>query len=126
LKEHPTSIETVAARLTEAVCLVALRHATVDSWADLELELWKALTETLQRMGTDCLELPQRKPTREADAVIAGCVSCKSRAPRTRAACDPGGGEGGPRLYVQVAEAEPAVSVSVRVPLGRAMRPVNV
>ena len=46
------SIETVAARLTEAVYPVALRHATVDSWADLELELWKALTETLQRMGT--------------------------------------------------------------------------
>ena len=63
------SIETVAARLTEAVYPVALRHATVHSWVDLELELWKVLTETLQRMGTDCFELPQRKPTLEADAV---------------------------------------------------------
>jgi hypothetical protein len=63
------SIETVAARLTEAVYPVALRYATVDSWVDLELELWKVLTETLQRMGTDCSELPQRKPTLEADAV---------------------------------------------------------
>ncbi len=63
------SIETVAAILTEAAYPVALRHATVDSWVDLELELWKVLTETLQRMGTDCFELPQRKPTLEADAV---------------------------------------------------------
>jgi hypothetical protein len=63
------SIETVAARLTEAVYPVALRYATVDSWVDLELELWKVLTETLQRMGSDCFELPQRKPTLEADAV---------------------------------------------------------
>ena len=53
------SIETVAARLTEAVYPVALRYATVDSWVDLELELWKVLTETLKRMATDCFELPQ-------------------------------------------------------------------
>ena len=58
------SIETVAARLTEAVYPVALRHATVDSLVDLELELWKVLTETLQRMGTDCFELPQRRAGR--------------------------------------------------------------
>ena len=63
------STETVAARLTEAVYPVALRYATVDSWVDLELEIWKVLTETLQRMGTDCFELPQRKPTLETDAV---------------------------------------------------------
>ena len=63
------SIETVAARLTEAAFPVAQGHGTVDSWNDLELELWKVLTETLQRMGTDCSELPQRKPTLEADAV---------------------------------------------------------
>src|SRR5262245_57714053 len=69
LKEHPMSIETVAARLTEAVYPVALRYATVGSWVDLELELWNVLTETLQRMGTDGFELPQRKPTLEADVV---------------------------------------------------------
>ncbi len=72
------SIETVAARLTEAVYPVALRHATVDSWVDLELELWKVLTETLQRMGTDCFEVPQRKPTLEADAVNGFFSSDKS------------------------------------------------
>ena len=72
------SSETVAARLTEAVYPVALRHATVDSWVDLELELWKVLTETLQRMGTDCFELPQRKPTLEAEAVNGFFSSDKS------------------------------------------------
>ena len=53
------SIETVAARLTEAVYPVALRHGTVDSWIDLELDLWKVLTATLRQMGTDGLELPE-------------------------------------------------------------------
>jgi hypothetical protein len=43
------SIETVAARLTEAVYPVALRHATVDSWVDLELELWKVLTRSIHQ-----------------------------------------------------------------------------
>jgi hypothetical protein len=52
------TIETVAAILTEAAYPVALRHGS-DSWVDLELELWKVLTETLQRVGTDCFELPQ-------------------------------------------------------------------
>ena len=52
-------IEIVAAILTEAAYPVALRHGTVCSWVDLELDLWKVLTETLQRMGTDCFELSQ-------------------------------------------------------------------
>ena len=42
------SIETVAARLTEAVYPVALRYATVDCWVDLELELWKVLRQTVR------------------------------------------------------------------------------
>ena len=63
------SLETVADMLTEAANPVALRHGAVESWVDLELELWKVLTATLQRIWTDCFELPQRKPTLEADAV---------------------------------------------------------
>jgi hypothetical protein len=50
---HPWSglIETVAADLTEAVYPVALRQGTVASWVDLELEIWKALSEELRRIG---------------------------------------------------------------------------
>jgi hypothetical protein len=58
LEEDLMFIETVAAMLTEAAYTVALRHGTVDSWIDLELDLWKVLTETLQQIGTDGLELP--------------------------------------------------------------------
>jgi hypothetical protein len=44
-------IETVAAELAEKAYAVALRHGPVDSWVDLELELWQALSETLHQIG---------------------------------------------------------------------------
>jgi len=57
---HPRGdlIETVAAELTEAAYPVVLRHGTVDSWVDLELELWKVLSETLQRLGQGTFRPP--------------------------------------------------------------------
>jgi hypothetical protein len=51
-------IETVAAELTEAAYPVALRHGTADSWVELELELWKVLSETLQRIGQGLFRAP--------------------------------------------------------------------
>jgi hypothetical protein len=53
-----SQIETVAAALTEAAYPVALRHGTMASWVDLELELWKVLSETLQRMGQGLFRAP--------------------------------------------------------------------
>jgi hypothetical protein len=44
-------IETVAADLTRVVYPVALRQGTVASWVDLELGIWKALSEELRRIG---------------------------------------------------------------------------
>ena len=39
--------DNVAAELTEAVYPVVLRHGVGTQWLDLELNLWKALTEAL-------------------------------------------------------------------------------
>ena len=45
--EH--SPETFAAELTEAVFPVALRYGVGDRWLDLELDLWRALSETVEK-----------------------------------------------------------------------------
>ena len=43
-----TILEALAAELTQAAYCVAMRHETRACWIDLELELWKAVRETLQ------------------------------------------------------------------------------
>jgi len=42
------SLENFAAELTEAVYPVALRYGVGDRWLDLELDLWRALSETVE------------------------------------------------------------------------------
>src|SRR5947207_14736956 len=42
------SPETFAAEVTEAVFPVALRYGVGDRWLDLELDLWRALSETVE------------------------------------------------------------------------------
>jgi hypothetical protein len=42
-------LQALAAELTSAAYSVALRHGAWREWVDLELELWKALTETVRR-----------------------------------------------------------------------------
>src|SRR4051794_24761541 len=44
-----SSLETFAAELTEAVFPVALRYGVGDRWLDLELDLWRALSETVEK-----------------------------------------------------------------------------
>jgi hypothetical protein len=43
----------LAAELAAAAYPVALRHAVGDKWLDLELELWRALTETVMKRFGD-------------------------------------------------------------------------
>jgi hypothetical protein len=37
------------AKLTDAAYSVALRHGVSGSWIDLQLDLWRVLTETVER-----------------------------------------------------------------------------
>jgi len=53
-------VDALAAELTEAAYVVALRHEKPESWIDLELDLWKALGETVQKW------VPQGVGQREA------------------------------------------------------------
>lgn len=47
--ERDASLECLAAKLTEAAFPVALRHGVQGSWLDLELELWKTVSETVNK-----------------------------------------------------------------------------
>ena len=42
-------LEVFAAELTVAAYGVALRHGAGDKWLDLELDLWRVLTETVRK-----------------------------------------------------------------------------
>jgi hypothetical protein len=43
------ALEAFAAELTAAAYCVALRHGAGDKWLDLELDLWRVLTETVRK-----------------------------------------------------------------------------
>jgi hypothetical protein len=47
--ERDALAESLAAELTGAVYRVALRHGTSAAWVDLELDLWRALTEAIKK-----------------------------------------------------------------------------
>jgi hypothetical protein len=42
-------LEAFAAELASAAYRVALRHGVVGTWIDLELDLWRALIETIRK-----------------------------------------------------------------------------
>jgi hypothetical protein len=50
------SWQALAAELTAAAYPVALRYAVGDAWLDLQLELWRVLTKTLQKWSGDWRE----------------------------------------------------------------------
>jgi hypothetical protein len=42
-------VEAFAAELTQAAYPVALRHGAGEAWLDLELDLWRALADTIKK-----------------------------------------------------------------------------
>ena len=44
-------LDAFAAELTRAAYQVALRHGAASRWLDLELDLWQALADTVQKWG---------------------------------------------------------------------------
>jgi len=49
IRDRDAYVENFAAELTDAAYPVALRHGVTGSSIDLELDLWRALGETVQR-----------------------------------------------------------------------------
>jgi hypothetical protein len=50
------TLAVLAAELTAAAYPVALRHAVGDRWLDLQIELWRVLSETVKKWGSACRE----------------------------------------------------------------------
>ncbi len=48
--DREVNLEDLAAELTNAAYPVVLRHGARDKWLELELDLWKTLTDTLKRL----------------------------------------------------------------------------
>ena len=48
-RDQDMLLEDFTAELTRAAYAVALRHGARDKWLDLQLELWKALKETVEK-----------------------------------------------------------------------------
>jgi hypothetical protein len=46
-------LDNFAAELTRAAYHVALRHAPAGTWLDLELDLWRALADTVNQWGRE-------------------------------------------------------------------------
>ncbi len=51
-------LETFAAELTLAAYRVALQTKTQGTWLDLELELWRALADTVKTWGRELSRVP--------------------------------------------------------------------
>ena len=49
IRDRDAYVENFAAELTNAAYPIALRHGVAGSSIDLELDLWRALGETVQR-----------------------------------------------------------------------------
>ena len=55
-----TQLETFAGELTLAAYRVALRARTEGTWLDLQLDLWRALADTVKTWGGNCLDAASR------------------------------------------------------------------
>ena len=66
------SLAALAAALTAVAYPVALRHAVGDRWLDLQLELWRVLTETVKKWATDRPEPPGSLAPYLPDRQISG------------------------------------------------------
>ena len=62
-RDWKASLENLAAELTAAAYPVVLRHGVGDNWLDMQLDLWKALTETVKKLELGTLQAAA-KPSR--------------------------------------------------------------
>jgi hypothetical protein len=54
-------LEDFAAELTAAAYSIALEHGTQNEWLDLELQLWRALADTIKKWRPELSQPPVRR-----------------------------------------------------------------
>jgi hypothetical protein len=78
-------VENIAAELTSAVYTLVLRHGFPVSWLDLELGLWRALAESVKKVGRETsLTLPFA-----SENLMKGTSSRRTLPAKSSAVCGP-------------------------------------
>jgi hypothetical protein len=54
---NPSFVESLASDLTDVAYRVALRHGMGDDWLELQLDLWEALTEAIEKRSVSPKEI---------------------------------------------------------------------
>jgi hypothetical protein len=67
--EQDADLDRFAAELTDAAYPVALKYGVSGAYIDLELEIWKALTELVRRRGREVLPRNVTVSSRAATAL---------------------------------------------------------
>jgi hypothetical protein len=68
VSDEEVLLDTFAAELTDAAYPIALKYGVIGSSLDLELEIWKTLTELVHKRGHELLTAPTR-----SQVAGAGC-----------------------------------------------------
>jgi hypothetical protein len=67
VSDEEVLLDTFAAELTDAAYPIALKYGVIGSSLDLELEIWKTLTELVRKRGHELLAAPT------SQVASAGC-----------------------------------------------------
>jgi hypothetical protein len=69
-RDRDALLDNFAAVLTRAAYYVALRHGTTGTWLDLELDLWRALADTVQQ---ECLQAARQPAAARSESLDRLC-----------------------------------------------------
>jgi hypothetical protein len=71
-RDRDTLLDNFAAELTRAAYSVALRHGTAGAWLDLELDLWRALADTVKQECSQAARQPTAARSESLDRLGHG------------------------------------------------------
>jgi hypothetical protein len=71
-RDRDTLLDNFAAELTRAAYSVALRHGTAGTWLDLELDLWRALADTVKQEWSQAARQPTAARSESLDRLGHG------------------------------------------------------
>ena len=71
-EERDARVQAFAAELTRAAYAVALRHGSAATWVDLELDIWRALIQTVRKWDGDACRcrIPPDQPAYLCDSPL--------------------------------------------------------
>ena len=71
-RDRDALLDNFAAELTRVAYYVALRHGTAGTWLDLELDLWRALADTVKQESPQAARQPAAARSESLDRLGHG------------------------------------------------------